>query len=1070
MNQKFLKFSRISFSSLLISGLFAASTSYGQGVSNSSPESSAEKEEVVVLSPFVVSTDEDNGYKVTNAISGTRLATSIKDLPMPLEVITGQFIRDTGSIDLRESLRFSAGIQLESQNDYLGNGNAQYDNPGGVNSPGGETADKTNTAIVIRGFTTNNALRDGFRRKVSTDAVNISRVEVVRGPAALLYGIGNFGGVVNYLVKAPEAKRAGWVDFTAGSHDLYRGTFDLTGPLAKDSAIGDVNFRLSAAVQSNGNQTDFYQNEKFAIAPIVTIRPWESTEFTIDAEYGESDQSGVGFQSLRGRADITNLATGQGGLEHAGFLTFPDQSLRTMRWSGPDTFLNSEQGNLLIKMMHQFSENLNLLVGFNHSKVTFESRDVVASLTNNIGPTSLWSTVTPVPLDAARGDTDANWTAAPMPRSIVAYNWADATDITKADQARVELSYKFDLFEDRGLLSMKNHFLLGVSSEVDESTRTLFTQDAAAGIVNYKSAADSSPFQFDTQGDGTPSLPLKLRQLSWSEAKEEGAYLVYQGRFLNDKITLLGGARRDRNSVATNDTDYNYSDGSINAGGSSAFAANKELQTTVQGGVSFTPIKELSFFAMYSEGLNPNFEGHRDLSGTPMKAVRAENTEFGVKLDLFNGRISGTISHYDIERTGQPNTQFWWAPQTAVQRFDPTKPTVFNVTDMNPDAALVHRVQGEGGTSSPLIAWSNNYAWFGDLSQYSSVPDGAQGNTASAEGLQSYQNDGLNGMRTAIQSNWAAAKNAGAVSYWDAAGAPIDSTTFATLVSASGPSGGYTTLNASTAEGAAYMDSVFNYTRNAGLEHPGSDNWPGGFFWNPAPASTGYNIATLDGNSWANAGGSLAAPQTDRNSGWDGQLVLSPTDNWQVLFSFSKNDHEILSLGQFPEYPNYENDRWTPWLFPNGQWGLSGYYGENQQYVDESDSSTFAFKGLIIPGAQGLDYPKSTFSVFTNYRFEHIDFLKGLTLGGGAIRTGPTEYASGYTHGGDQLNDSNGEPLVLYTDSRWSVNLFGRYEFDMGEHPMSVQVNVENLLDDQSRYGHLWAPGRTVRFTVGTSF
>ena len=122
----------------------------------------------------------------------------------------------------------------------------------------------------------------------------------------------------------------------------------MTGPLARDSAVGDVNFRLSAAVQSNGNQTDFYQNDKFAIAPIVTIRPWENTEFTIDAEYGESDQSGVGFQSLRGRADITNLATGQGGLEHAGFLTFPDQSLRTMRWSGPDTYLNSEQANLLM--------------------------------------------------------------------------------------------------------------------------------------------------------------------------------------------------------------------------------------------------------------------------------------------------------------------------------------------------------------------------------------------------------------------------------------------------------------------------------------------------------------------------------------------------------------------------------------------------------------------------------------------------------------------------------------------------------------------------------------------------
>jgi outer membrane receptor for ferric coprogen and ferric-rhodotorulic acid len=74
----------------------------------------AATEETIVLSPFKVTTEKDNGYKATNATSGTRLNTEIKDLPMPIEVITEKFIRDTGSTDLRESLRYSSGIMLKT--------------------------------------------------------------------------------------------------------------------------------------------------------------------------------------------------------------------------------------------------------------------------------------------------------------------------------------------------------------------------------------------------------------------------------------------------------------------------------------------------------------------------------------------------------------------------------------------------------------------------------------------------------------------------------------------------------------------------------------------------------------------------------------------------------------------------------------------------------------------------------------------------------------------------------------------------------------------------------------------
>ena len=76
----------------------------------------------MVLSPFTVRTDKDNGYGATNSISGSRVDTAIKDLPLPMQVITSEFIKDTGATDLRKSLSYVSGISLQTQNDLENNG------------------------------------------------------------------------------------------------------------------------------------------------------------------------------------------------------------------------------------------------------------------------------------------------------------------------------------------------------------------------------------------------------------------------------------------------------------------------------------------------------------------------------------------------------------------------------------------------------------------------------------------------------------------------------------------------------------------------------------------------------------------------------------------------------------------------------------------------------------------------------------------------------------------------------------------------------------------------------------
>ena len=148
----------ISLASLwFVSGLSAQET----------PSAETSDDEVIELSPFTVDSAADKGYRATISISGSRLNTAIKDIPMPIEVITEEFLRDVGAKDLRESLKYSAGILLKSQNDS-GQQNS-FVNAGGVHSTEGATAAKSQTSIKLRGFVTDSVLRDGFRRQHSTD-------------------------------------------------------------------------------------------------------------------------------------------------------------------------------------------------------------------------------------------------------------------------------------------------------------------------------------------------------------------------------------------------------------------------------------------------------------------------------------------------------------------------------------------------------------------------------------------------------------------------------------------------------------------------------------------------------------------------------------------------------------------------------------------------------------------------------------------------------------------------------------------------------------------------------------
>ncbi len=648
--------------------------------------SADEDAEVVELSPFSVSTSQDQGYRATNTISGTRLDTPIKEMPMPIEVITGDFLRDTGANDLRQSLRYSAGITLQSQNDQ---GNNSFYGAGGVHNPEGVTANKTQSTFKIRGYITDVVQRDGYRRQSATDSINISRIEVIRGPAALLYGIGSFGGIVNYLPKVPEMKQQTWVTASYGSHDFMRASIDTTGPLGSSEKMA---YRVTGAWQDTGNHTELYNEDHWFISPSFSFRPFPKTNILVDFELGEQTETGLGFQSVRARSDIDGIGQSDR-LQSSGFVQFAGKDNRTFRWSGPDTFRESEQDNMRVQLTQEIAPGLNFLAGYNRSNVKFDLRDVNGSMRQNVGPEGLRDTITVIPIDVANGSSE--FVQAETPNTIFEYQWTASKEDNDREQARIELNYAFKLFEDHKWLGMDNSLLVGRSIEkadsLDQLTRT------ANNTFNYKNPTDTSYIRFGTQGSGAADVPMVNINRIRTEAENTGDYFVYQGKFLDERLILVGGVRRDRNDNAVDDIIY-HPDPS-----SSSVTRPRQKDTTEQYGATFRVLPQLSVYALRAGGIQPNFEGNRDAAGNPLGPVKAESDEIGLKLDFFEGRISGTISKFKIKRSGVPFGQ-WWMP-TLKNTFDTSRPIVYNVGNFSPSTAPGGSNGGNGAADAAQPEW-----------------------------------------------------------------------------------------------------------------------------------------------------------------------------------------------------------------------------------------------------------------------------------------------------------------------------------------------------------------------------
>ncbi|WP_394566421.1 TonB-dependent siderophore receptor [Bradyrhizobium sp. 31Argb] len=215
------------------------------------------------------------GYVAGRSMTGTKTNTPIMQTPQAISVIGSEQIRDQKPGKLDEILRYAPGV---------------------VASTFG--ADNRNDWFLIRGFKSDDIglFLDGLQLFYTSYAswklqpFNLERVEVLRGPSAVLYGGSSPSGIVNAVSKMPPAEPIRYLETGVNNFGNAYVAFDFGGPVQTQASNGQLLYRVVGQVQNGGTQVDFTPNNNYFIAPSVTWRPDADTSFTVlaSASYNQT--------------------------------------------------------------------------------------------------------------------------------------------------------------------------------------------------------------------------------------------------------------------------------------------------------------------------------------------------------------------------------------------------------------------------------------------------------------------------------------------------------------------------------------------------------------------------------------------------------------------------------------------------------------------------------------------------------------------------------------------------------------------------------------------------------------
>jgi iron complex outermembrane receptor protein len=704
-------------------------------------------------------------------------------------------------------------------------------------------------------------------------------------------------------------------------------------------------------------------------------------------------------------------------LEATGFYWPPGANKRTSNLSGPTTYNNQQQSNIEILGTQQIlRENdvlpqIDVLLGYNLSRYRVQTQDVNGGIQQvSVGNPGfgLSQTITLTSLDnGLDGVTPSNG------------------NLTYGTFANEVARYTWNQFQgettrdqERAELTARKGLFTGKWYQLEEQALVGYSEiyNKVSGAssqtlpnqYSFKGPLDLSPIRFGVQGDGSPAPGLY--QYNRDNINKGWDKAVYFNNFI--KLFKFAGVA-DRLILM----------GGVRSDKSDNWSTNTNITdpTATPPSVATTTISRASQTKAISRQRGAMFKLTNSLSVFALKADGFQ-PNFGGLHEALTGAPVGADTAKSKE-FGIKFDFFGGKVSGSFSRYVITKkawlasgfstPAPLGRARFDPNKPIIYNLGDANGTG-----FYNPFP-----GQF--TPNG-QTYTPNAK----------------EQAAWIAAANAGAV-------------TLTSPINGKSATSDSIYLNASNPAGAAWLNAFFEAAA------PGWAGWPykGNDINDP-----GINNATLDDAAFQNGPQQAAFPSVSEAKGWDGSIQFTPNNHVQIVFSGSFNNTvQLINKGQWIKYP-FPQDKWATWYFPNGGFGLKGQ-SLAQAYTDPNDTSTRTNTG-VFPGD---DTPKTRLTLFGNYKFDHS--LKGWVVGAGGDWASKRAYFSGVTHGSNQVQtDSAGNLIVLYMQPQVKINAFVRKQWNRGGHDQSVQLNVDNLLNDTKLYGLIYNPPISAKLTYEIGF
>ncbi|WP_439815348.1 TonB-dependent siderophore receptor [Zavarzinia sp. CC-PAN008] len=522
------------------------------------------------------------GYRALSAGSATRTDTPIEEIPQAITVLPRQLLEDQAAVSINEALRNASNVQAVDSR-IIGN--------------------VDQSPLRIRGFKADQWI-DGYAGNLFLSGdhdslVNLERIEVLKGPNAVLYGGGAgapLGGVVNLISKLPTATASYDFGATFGSYGYWSPQFDINQPLNSD---GTVLFRMTGQYTRADSFIDVLESDRFSFNPTLTLTNNDDTSLTVQFFYSRHEQ-----QAYSG---LPVVGTIQGDYRVRRELYFGDPAI-------PDS--TSEIYGTTVTFEHEFNEvwSTSIKGRWSESEMAQPSQAAFLDATGTGGTPILPPSTFDVS-NLIHRDAQEEFSINPTLQARFAWGPSDNTVLFGGDYAHV--SEQVSMVADT-LGNMCFAFGLGCPPTLVDLQNPTFPA-----------------FVFPVAGVGEGATYFD-GDLSF---ETHGVYGQVQST-LYDRIHLLVGGR-----VGTLDITYEE-----RALAPPATFVTDETRFLPRVGAVVDVVQGLSLYAGYSEGMR--WVPFSQTFARP-KPELSKSLDAGIKFNL-DDALTGTVSVFQIDRENVP--------------------------------------------------------------------------------------------------------------------------------------------------------------------------------------------------------------------------------------------------------------------------------------------------------------------------------------------------------------------------------------------------------------------------------